>query len=119
MIKTLGQRIRELREEKEVSLREFAAKLSVSAPFLSDIELGKRNPSQKVLENIAKLLHTTIEELKKYDTRPPMEKLRQLANQDPRFGLAFRRMIDNKNEIDPEELLRLVDKKEGESKKKP
>lgn len=45
MVKTLGQRIRELRERDDLSLREFARKLGVSAAFLSDVELGRRHPS--------------------------------------------------------------------------
>ena len=43
----LGQRIRELRGKKDLSLRELAKKLDVSAAFLSDIELGRRYPSEK------------------------------------------------------------------------
>lgn len=40
-MKTLGQRIRELRETKDLSLREFAKQLGdLSAAFLSDVELG-------------------------------------------------------------------------------
>src|SRR5437588_601706 len=39
MTKTLGERIRELRAEKDLSLREFAKKLGgLSAAFLSEIE---------------------------------------------------------------------------------
>jgi transcriptional regulator with XRE-family HTH domain len=46
---SLGQRIHELRDEADLSLRELAKKIGVSAPFLSDIELGRRFPSEEIL----------------------------------------------------------------------
>ena len=39
-MKTLGEHIRELREERDLSLRELATKIQVSAAFMSDVELG-------------------------------------------------------------------------------
>ena len=44
MMKTLGERIRELREERDLSLRELAGKIGVSAAFMSDVELNRRYP---------------------------------------------------------------------------
>jgi transcriptional regulator with XRE-family HTH domain len=38
---SLGQRIRELRDKADLSLRGLAMRIGISAPFLSDIELGK------------------------------------------------------------------------------
>jgi transcriptional regulator with XRE-family HTH domain len=75
-MKTLGDRIRELREQQDFSVRELAKKLNVSAPFLSDVELGRRHPSEDVLERLASELETTTEELKKFDARPPMQACR-------------------------------------------
>ncbi len=61
-MQTLGERIRELRAAKDLSLREFAKKLGgMSAAFLSDVELGRLHPSDKVLERMAKVLGTTVE----------------------------------------------------------
>ena len=51
---TLGQKIRELRERKGMSLRVLATKAEVSAPFLSDLEHGRRGTEQ--LDKIAKAL---------------------------------------------------------------
>jgi transcriptional regulator with XRE-family HTH domain len=48
-MKTLGEHIKEVREERDLSVRELAKKLNVSAPFLSDVELGRRHPSDEVL----------------------------------------------------------------------
>ena len=88
-MKTLGQKIRELRQEKDISLRELAKKLDVTAAFLSDIELGRRFPSEKVLSAMAMALGTTVEDLRSYDTRPPLEDIKRLASSDPLYGMAF------------------------------
>jgi transcriptional regulator with XRE-family HTH domain len=109
MTKTLGERIRELREAQDLSLREFALKLELSAAFVSDVELGRRYPSEAVFVQIAKLLKTSVEELQKYDTRAPLDDLKRLASQNPTFGLAFRTIVDNK--IKPEDLLKWAERK--------
>ena len=75
IMKTFGERIRELREEKDLSVRELAKRLKVSAPFLSDVELGRRHPSEEVLARMAKNLDTMVEELKKHDSRAPVQEL--------------------------------------------
>lgn len=117
MVKTLGQRIRELREAKDFSLREFAKKLGgLSAAFLSDVELGRRHPSDKVLADMARVLGTTVEDLRRHDTRPPVEDLKRLATSDPAYGLAFRKVIDKK--VSAEDLMKLADKT-AERHKKP
>src|SRR5882724_9552178 len=95
MIRTLGERIRELREAKDLSLREFAKKLGgLSAAFLSDVELGRRHPSDAVLISMARVLDTTVEELKQHDSRPPVEELKRLSAKDPAYGFAFRKLVD-------------------------
>ncbi len=114
-MQTLGQKIRELREGKDVSLREFAKKLGdLSAAFVSDVELGRRFPSDKVLAKMAHVLGVTVDELKKYDTRPPLDELKRMAASDPTFGFALRSVIDQK--VSADELMNLA-KKSGQKKK--
>jgi len=108
-MKTFGQKIRELREEKDLSLRELAKEIEVSAAFLSDIELGRRYPSDKILLSICEKLGTSVDELRTYDTRAPIEGLKRLASSDPKYALAFRKVID-KN-ISSEELLEFINKR--------
>ena|SRR5687768_18164384 len=95
MTKTLGQRLRELREKTDLSLREFAGKLNVSPAFVSDVELGRRNPSDKMLAEIARILETSVDDLKGYDTRPPIDELRRKTSENPAFSLAFRTVLDS------------------------
>jgi transcriptional regulator with XRE-family HTH domain len=105
---SLGERIRELRELKDISLRELAKKIDVSAAFLSDVELGRRNFSEEKFGKIAKALGVSEAELKQYDASPPLNEMRKLVAEDPRFGLAFRRIIDE--ETDPDELMKFINK---------
>lgn len=109
----LGLYIRQLREDADYSLREFARQINISAPFLSDIELGRRYPSDEVLEKIARVLSVEIDELKKHDSRVPVKELKELIDQNPSYGFAFRKLAEKK--ITPEELLKLANKKTEEN----
>ena len=115
-MKNLGEKIRELREDKDISLRELAKRLELSAAFLSDVELGRRYPSKKVLRLLANELGIKLEELENYDTRPPIEEVRRRVQADPAFGLALRKVIDK--EISNEDLMKLVGKGPDLKKKK-
>ncbi|MBI4766597.1 MAG: helix-turn-helix transcriptional regulator [Deltaproteobacteria bacterium] len=115
-MKTLGEYIRELREEKDLSLRELAKKLKISAPFLSDIELGHRYPSDKVLGGLARILDIPLKDLKAYDTRPPVKDLKRMAAAEPLYGVAFRKVVNDK--ISAKKLLELIEEISAPSKKK-
>ena len=91
---SLGQRIHELREKADLSLRELAKQIGISAPFLSDIELGRRFPSEEVLGKLASALNVSLEELKQYDTREPIADLKRLIDSDPKLGFAFRTAVE-------------------------
>lgn len=113
-MKTLGEHIRELREKHDLSVRELAKKLRVSAPFLSDVELGRRHPSEDVLQRLASALGTTTDQLKKHDARPPVQELKRIAASNPAMGFALRKMVDE--EVNPEELLAFL-QRHGRGKK--
>ena len=112
---TLGQYIRDSRDKKDVSLRELARKIDCSPAFLSDIELGKRNPSEEIFSKIAKALSVSITELKQYDTRPPTENVRKKVISDPAMAFAFRTII-NKN-ISSKDLLKFAEDHQKNKKK--
>jgi transcriptional regulator with XRE-family HTH domain len=116
MNKTLGNRIRELREKKDFSLREFAKKVENSPAHISDIELGRRNPSDELLHKISSILGESVEELRKYDARPPVEELKRLIEQDPAYGFAFRTLTD-KN-ISADDIIKWTSKKPDRDKSK-
>lgn len=107
----IGPFIRRRRDELDLSLRELARKLDCSPAFISDIELGRRHPSDKVLAEIARVLKVKLDDLRKMDVRPPIDEIKRVTQDDPSFALAFRTVID-KN-VSAEELLEWLKKKEG------
>jgi transcriptional regulator with XRE-family HTH domain len=59
----LGELIRQQRELAAMPMRQFAAVVGISGPYLSQIERGLRAPSDSVLTSIAKSLKTTADAL--------------------------------------------------------
>lgn len=59
----LGQAVRDLREQRGLSLRELARRVNVSPSFVSQIELGKANPSVGTLYALLTVLGTTLDDL--------------------------------------------------------
>jgi transcriptional regulator with XRE-family HTH domain len=59
----IGEFIREQREQAQVSLRQLARLAGVSNPYLSQIERGLRRPSAEILQQIAKGLRISAEQL--------------------------------------------------------
>jgi transcriptional regulator with XRE-family HTH domain len=55
----LGEIIRRQRELSAMSMRQFSELVGISNPYLSQIERGLREPSERVLESIATALRTT------------------------------------------------------------
>ena len=60
---SIGETIRKQRELSNVSMRQFAEMAGISNPYLSQIERGLREPSERVLEAIAESLETSSESL--------------------------------------------------------
>lgn len=59
-----GDKLREYRQAKDISLRKLAKALNISAPYLSDIERNKRMPpSAKKIKEICDILFLNIEEM--------------------------------------------------------
>jgi transcriptional regulator with XRE-family HTH domain len=62
-VQAIGEFIREQREQAEVSMRQLARLAGVSNPYLSQIERGLRRPSADILQQIAKGLRISAEQL--------------------------------------------------------
>lgn len=118
MTTPLGRRLRELREERDLSLREFAEALGdLSKAHLSDIELGRRNPSAALLGKMAVVLGVPLEVLQALDARPPVDEMRRRIEADPKLGFAFRRVVEDAS-VSGEDLLRFLEeerRKRGEA----
>jgi len=62
-VKSIGDFIREQREQAGKSMRQLAQAAGVSNPYLSQIERGLRKPSADILQQIAKGLRISAEAL--------------------------------------------------------
>lgn len=60
---SLGDYLKEQRTAAQLSLRQLAEQTGVSNPYLSQIERGLRRPSAEVLQQIAKALRISAEQL--------------------------------------------------------
>jgi transcriptional regulator with XRE-family HTH domain len=62
-VESLGEYLKEQRVAARLSLRQLAEQAGVSNPYLSQIERGLRKPSAEVLQQIAKALRISAEQL--------------------------------------------------------
>ena len=61
--KSIGQVIRELREQKELLLREVAASLEIDPSLLSKIERGNKRPTKRQIILLAQIFDVNEKEL--------------------------------------------------------
>ena len=60
---SLGEFLRDQRTSAQLSLRQLAEQAGVSNPYLSQVERGLRKPSAEILQQIAKGLRISAEQL--------------------------------------------------------
>ena len=68
---TIGQFIRHQRELQDLTMRQLADLVGIPNPYLSQIERGLREPSERVLDAIADNLEMSAETLKRHRPPPP------------------------------------------------
>jgi transcriptional regulator with XRE-family HTH domain len=90
---TLGERIRSRRQERGLSIAELARRSGITQPFLSEIERGRRNPSDEVLERLAQNLDLTPEALRELNIAAALRDFRGYLEADPELGVAFAGMV--------------------------
>jgi transcriptional regulator with XRE-family HTH domain len=66
---SFGEYIRRQRELQELTMRQLADLVGISNPYLSQIERGLREPSERVVEAIADNLEMSAESLKRHRRR--------------------------------------------------
>jgi transcriptional regulator with XRE-family HTH domain len=95
----LGEIIRRQRELSAMSMRQFSELVGISNPYLSQIERGLREPSERVLESIATALRTTSDALYEQagiDVDEPEAEgpsVPDAVKADPRLNAAQRRAL--------------------------
>ncbi|MFM8365206.1 MAG: helix-turn-helix domain-containing protein [Verrucomicrobiota bacterium] len=117
---TLGERIRQLRLEKKLSMRALALKAGIkSVAFIADIEKGYRKPAPENLERLAQALETPLEGLRELDDRAPVSEIRRLVEENPEWAMAFRKMVKEaqSSNLTPRGLVEMIKVRveEGES----
>jgi transcriptional regulator with XRE-family HTH domain len=94
MGKKLKDEIKELRLKAGLTLREFGRRTNISAAHLSDIEHGRRMPSDEYLHRMANVLGPvggTFEYLKLLDARIDAA-LSEWVSENPEAGQMLREM---------------------------
>jgi transcriptional regulator with XRE-family HTH domain len=61
----LGAAIRQIRQDRDQSLEDLAANAGIHWTYLSEIEMGKRNPTWMVVGALAEALDVEIADLAK------------------------------------------------------
>ncbi len=109
----LGERIKRVRQERQLGLRELAGKLGISATYLSRIETCQEAspPAEKVIRNLADLLQDNFDELMQLAGRVP-EEVEDLIKGDPDMP-AFLRTARDKN-VSGADLMKMLKKRKGE-----
>jgi transcriptional regulator with XRE-family HTH domain len=78
----IGEQLRQQRVEKlGRGLREMAGMLSIAPAHLTDLEKGRRTPSEELMVKIANLYQIPIAELRAGWSRPDMI-VKEIASQD-------------------------------------
>jgi len=96
----LGTFIRRQRQLQELSMRQLAELAGISNPYLSQIERGLREPSEKVLDAIARNLEISADALYAHGARPREDEddgeeppVVAAIRADPRLTLRQRRAL--------------------------
>lgn len=90
----IGERIRNIRKSKGISIYRLSQDTGISQNHISDLELGRRNPSVETLKRLVVPLGITLSELFNEDAEVSVltEKERELVEN-------YRTLPDNKAEI--------------------
>lgn len=116
MLETLGDRIKRVRKERGLGLRETAGKIGISATFLSRVETNaeKAAPSEEVLRKLAKLLDDDFDALMHLAERVPTD-VATMIKKDPGMPAFLRTARDQK--VSGDQLLKMLEdsKKKGRS----
>ena len=89
--------LRELRENKGLTLEQVAEALGLRNQYISNYELGKRRPDYDTLAKLADFYGVTVDYLlgREQKKAPTQEGERQISDDDIKFALWGTREIDD------------------------
>jgi transcriptional regulator with XRE-family HTH domain len=95
--KTLGNKIKTLREEARLNQQELAEKIKVSRPTLSQIENGERKLTPDELMTVAKIFNTSIDALLNMKREPVVNLEKETCETMPKSKEDIRINVPQKN----------------------
>jgi transcriptional regulator with XRE-family HTH domain len=108
---TLGKTIRKARNTRNTTLRHLADVLEVSVPTVSEIELDRRIPSEKLLLRIASELDLDADALRALAGKLTDEELGYFKKNPTALKLLIAMMAAGFGEKETEKLVKQVEKK--------
>ncbi|HEU6441034.1 MAG TPA: helix-turn-helix domain-containing protein [Microvirga sp.] len=121
-----GERVRQLRRERGLMLKDMAAHLGVSSAYLSALERGERGkPTWTLLQGVLQYFHIIWDEADELtrlaDLSDPRVKI-DTAGADPKATLLANRLareIRNLSEGELEDMLAILDHAQGRERRAP
>jgi transcriptional regulator with XRE-family HTH domain len=108
-MKTLGCIIRDARVARELTMRKLAEEVGVATGFISDIENGKKFPSDtKVLVKIADRLGLKFNELSEVAKMSRLHVLSQKNDKPTQLRMALARTIFNCESLNEEKMKKII-----------
>lgn len=86
---SLGDRIREMREDQGLNQSELAERVGTSQSTISQLEKGKRNPSYRTLQSVADALGVSVSYLL------GEEELEELSEEEEAFFREYRGLSED------------------------
>jgi transcriptional regulator with XRE-family HTH domain len=103
-----GSRIRQLRTDKGLSLREFAENVGIDFTYLSKIENGKVDPpSEEKIRYMAKELEVDAETLLGLAGKVSPEQMRRAVESNPDIGVLLRKI--QSRELTTDQIKKMLD----------
>ncbi len=101
---SVGDKLRALRKQNKLTLKELSEKTNLSISFISDIENKRRNPSIDNLKLLANALNVSVSDL--LDEKLYAPKANKFNNNDDED---LRRIERARNKMNPEQKEKMMD----------
>ena len=105
---SVGDKLRALRKQNKLTLKDLSLKTNLSISFISDIENKRRNPSIDNLKILANTLNVSVSEL--LDEKPSAPKANKVNNNNNNNDDDDLRRIERaRNKMNPEQKEKMMD----------
>ena len=96
---TFGEKVKELRERKSISQRQFAFALDITPTYMSKIERGEfPPPSEVVIKRMAALLEIDSDELLSFANKVDSDLLEIIKGEPTKYAALLRQWANKKKQ---------------------